>query len=403
MTKKIVMALLFLIAGNVLFAQTESDFEVDIKEAEGGIGRVTITKYTGRAASVSIPERLQGERVTTIGANAFNPSVSGGQAISSLTFSSGEGCLTIGENAFANNRLSLLVIPAGVRAIEAGAFRSNSISSLTLSDGVEVGAGAFANNRITTVKIGRDVTFSSDSIGFNFPAYYESLGSAAGTYIYRNGKWNTEQEIKGLDRIAELQRQLELEQNRQQELNRQLEQERQKQRDLQRQIDEAGEQPAPTPEPTSYSYGPDIDMKGHLGIGYAVEAGDLYSFGFNTHAGFSIIPGNLFGIGVLGGANLGLLLYESNFYFGYSLAGMVDLFLLNDWGEPGWGIAGGYGYQANFFDESDENSVKISDTFWRIGILKRSLYDEEGLSALLYVDLFNQIGWRIGFQMMTGF
>jgi hypothetical protein len=426
MTKKIAAVLLFFAAGSVLFAQTEGDFEFEI-EIEGGIGDVIITRYTGRSGTVRIPEKLGGERVSVIGEDAFNPNVSGGQALTSVTFPPpGEVSIIIGKNAFANNRLARLTLPAGAGigenafannrliqlalpadvSIGTGAFRSNSITSLTLPDGIRVGTYAFANNQITTVKIGRDVSLDDTSIDLNFPSYYESRGRAPGTYIYQDKKWNTEQEIKDRNRLKELQDQLRQEQNRQSELEKQLEQERKKQGDIRRQI-EAEEQkisdlretPVPSTPDAGFDF-PDSEWENTWGLQYELGAFG-FGVGFAFNIGFSFLGDNV-GLGFFGDGTLSV--NTNVFLLGYSIAAMADLFFMDDWGDPGWGFIGGYGHQGSFFNLDDSDS--FSGNFWRVGIRKHTWLDIEMFSFSLFFDYFDQMpGWsgRVGIQLMFGF
>ena len=394
MSKKILITLMCLTAVNFLFADSENGFEFT-KEGTGGIPRVTITKYSGKQSTVRLPERLKADVLNIIGDDAFNPSVSGGPALTSLTFASGSGGLTtIGNRAFANNRLTQLVLPEGVREVGDGAFKGNRITSLTLPGDVGVGEEAFAGNNITVIKIGRNVNLDPSAIGLEFQPYYEGRGSVAGTYTYRSGKWYTEQEIKDQDRLKELETQLGQEQRNREALEKQLEQETQKQEGLRRQIRDAETQAA------TESNWDEPDMGGIFGIGGFFEVGgDLIDLGAFFNLGLSF-RGEHLGLNIQGEVAVASWLISS-MNLSASILGMVDLFFI-DSGDPGWGLAAGYGSYSNMgdntYDEATYESTVMTQTFWRFGFRKHNWFGNENWSCLLYVDIAEQSGFRMGFQ-----
>jgi hypothetical protein len=183
------------------------------------------------------------DSVTTIGNGAFS-----GNKLTSLTL--GNGITFIGVNAFENNQLTSLTIPGSVTTIRGGAFRGNKLTSLIIPDSVTTiggavnrysvdgstgiggsGPGAFSNNQLTSIILGRGLnvihrdTFSGNQLtritiakdvparsvsavidyfdnsitapgigtdaGFeqNFINFYESQGRSPGTYVKNGPIW----------------------------------------------------------------------------------------------------------------------------------------------------------------------------------------------------------------------
>ncbi|KRK35803.1 leucine-rich repeat protein [Levilactobacillus parabrevis] len=194
--------------GDTADKEEKSDFTF----SQDASGNYTVTGYTGAArqqangdapvggyaTAITIPDTYLGKSVIAVGANAFNndgtsndhlsivdklTAVTLGRnlqwieagafannALTSLSFAPANNLWSVGENAFANNRLTdvdlnqvaqintdafkgnrltSLVIPEKATNIAAGAFANNSLTQLTLgSNLVTVGTGAFADNQI---------------------------------------------------------------------------------------------------------------------------------------------------------------------------------------------------------------------------------------------------------------
>lgn len=194
--------------GDTADKEEKSDFTF----SQDASGNYTVTGYTGAAqrqangdapvggyaTAITIPDTYLGKSVIAVGANAFNndgtsndhlsivnalTAVTLGRnlqwieagafannALTSLSFAPANNLWSVGENAFANNRLTdvdlnqvaqintdafkgnrltSLVIPEKTTNIAAGAFANNSLTQLTLgSNLVTVGTGAFADNQI---------------------------------------------------------------------------------------------------------------------------------------------------------------------------------------------------------------------------------------------------------------
>ena len=167
-------------------------------------GEVTITKYTGSATMVVIPETIEGYPVTTIG--GYNPNITFGDpysafsncdnltsvtipntvtTIGSCAFNDCDGLVkiilpdsltTIEYSAFNScENLLRITIPDGVTSIGDEAFRGCSgLSRLTIGNGVtSIGNGAFAYCiGLTSVTIPGSVTTMGNSI------FYECRGLA---------------------------------------------------------------------------------------------------------------------------------------------------------------------------------------------------------------------------------
>ena len=124
--KKIIFVLLFLILNySLILAQTESDFAVTLTQDNNG---VIITRYTGNATRLIIPDTIQGMPVREIG----------------------------GRGAFAENRsIFSVVIPEGVTRITGYAFQyCRNLVSVTLPSSLnEIGGDTFSDTNLLEVII----------------------------------------------------------------------------------------------------------------------------------------------------------------------------------------------------------------------------------------------------------
>ena len=101
---------------------------------------VTITKYTGSAAEIDIPEKIEGKPVTTIGDEAFRECIS----LTGITIP--DSVTSIGYNAFAYCiSLTSVIIPDSVTSIGRYAFNNcRSLTSIIIPDSVtSIGDWAF--------------------------------------------------------------------------------------------------------------------------------------------------------------------------------------------------------------------------------------------------------------------
>ncbi|MGN0275092.1 MAG: leucine-rich repeat protein [Chordicoccus sp.] len=117
-------------AGTVGAAETKTsgNFEYKVKD-DGTIG---IAKYTGNETNVTIPETIEGKKVTSIEEQAFYKCTS----LQQITIP--DGMTYIGSHAFARcTSLTQITIPNGVTSIEQGAFEGcTSLQEITIPDGV---------------------------------------------------------------------------------------------------------------------------------------------------------------------------------------------------------------------------------------------------------------------------
>jgi len=115
---------------------------------------VTITKYTGNAMSVVIPDRIQGLPVTSIGKIAFLNS----KNLTSVTIP--DSVTSIGDSAFYGSSLTNVTIPNSVISIENGAFMyCSNLTSVTIGNSVtSIGNSAFYGSSLTSVTIPDSVT-----------------------------------------------------------------------------------------------------------------------------------------------------------------------------------------------------------------------------------------------------
>ncbi|GHV56792.1 hypothetical protein AGMMS49579_21790 [Spirochaetia bacterium] len=224
-----------------VFAQSGSDFEVTTAN-----GQVTITRYKGNAAAVSIPATIGGKPVVGIGGQAFSDckditsvsipegvisiggtvfldctgltSVSISASVTSIGFGAFLGCTgltsivvdtnnnhyTSRDDVLFNKKGSQLIqypagkqerqyaIPEGVTHIVSWAFIDcTSLSSVSIPGSVtRIWLDAFDGcTALTSIRIGANVALDR-SFSNNFDAYYNTKGKKAGLYTFRNGAWS---------------------------------------------------------------------------------------------------------------------------------------------------------------------------------------------------------------------
>ena len=141
-------------------AETYGNFEYSVLDD----GTVGITKFTGKAEKVDIPEKIDGKSVTSIGYRAF-------EYCASLTnVAIPNGVTNIGYDAFYHcTSLTSITIPGSVTNIGGGAFSGcESLISVTIPNSVkEIGSSAFSGcANLTSITIPGSVT-SIDKYAFS--------------------------------------------------------------------------------------------------------------------------------------------------------------------------------------------------------------------------------------------
>ena len=222
-TKSIILILTLLLLSGVLFGQDGTydagDFIVD-GEGFGARRSSTIKGFNNSGVSLSIPDKLGEFDVTSIANGAFR-----NKGLLAVTRFPSK-IKSIGEYAFADNKLTTVDIPAGIEHIRTGTFRNNQLTSVTIRNGISgiqkeafrqnrltaltlpdsvqfVEENAFSGNQITKIRIGKNVNMETSSFENGFTSYYNRIGKEAGTYYYEEFNWLNEWEWKELMRMRQ--------------------------------------------------------------------------------------------------------------------------------------------------------------------------------------------------------
>ena len=144
------------------------------KDVEGG---VEITRYTGFASNVAIPESIHGKKVVALGDGLFmNNGV-----IASVTMP--DTLERIGANAFAGSALKTATLSRGLKSIGASAFKGTALTQVFLSDVLtQIGAGAFEGVPLDTVQT-LEGCYADTYIKQNFPNVKRSYLDTADYYL----------------------------------------------------------------------------------------------------------------------------------------------------------------------------------------------------------------------------
>ena len=145
-------------------------------------GIITNVVYGGCPADVVIPSSINGVSVTSIGNNAFAENNLTSVVIPDSVTTIGDrvfqfnnltsvlipdSVTIIGDYAFAENNLTSVVIPDSVTTIGGCAFCSNNLTSIVIPDSVtSIGTGAFSSNNLISVDIPDSVTTIGGSAFF---------------------------------------------------------------------------------------------------------------------------------------------------------------------------------------------------------------------------------------------
>jgi len=154
-------------------------------------GKTTITRYNGTISNLVIPSVINGRRITSIGAFAFY-----GKNLTNVTIP--HTVTSIENSAFSNNQLTSIIIPNSVTNIGMSAFsRNEQLTSVIIGRGItNIAYNAFIFNPINRITIPANVQlenrggWESGVFSDSFDNYYKENNKKAGTYIYRNGRWN---------------------------------------------------------------------------------------------------------------------------------------------------------------------------------------------------------------------
>ena len=157
----------------------ESDFYVNVID-----GGVVITGYMGDKSEVNIPPKIQDLPVISIGDNAFRE-----ERLINVTIP--DSVTEILVSAFAYNQLTSINIPNGVTLINESAFYSNKLTSVTIPDNVFIGLQAFEHNPLISVTIGANVFLDRWVFDVGFHDAYDATGNQAGTYTRPNANSET--------------------------------------------------------------------------------------------------------------------------------------------------------------------------------------------------------------------
>jgi hypothetical protein len=126
-------------ANNII---TTTEYEI----SETANNTCEIVDYLGTAKEITIPEKINGKTVTSIGNYVFSNS-----QLTSVTIPN--SVTYIGSYAFFNNQLTSVTIPNSVISIGSDAFSDNKLTSVTIPNSVtSIGGYAFASNpTLTTI------------------------------------------------------------------------------------------------------------------------------------------------------------------------------------------------------------------------------------------------------------
>ena len=144
-----------------------------------------ITRYNGKETSVTIPQKIGGIDVQTIGYQAF-----AAKGLTNVTLP--KGVTEIGEEAFYSNQLSSIIIPESVTEISFSAFRKNQLSSVTIPKGVKkICRNAFEGNQLSSITICEEISLPEEQVFDNeFDNFYNSNGKKSGTYLFDGKRWS---------------------------------------------------------------------------------------------------------------------------------------------------------------------------------------------------------------------
>ena len=165
-------------AARISTSHTGSVFGYHILVAGDDIYAV-VTGYYGSSRNVTIPAKINGIQVKTIG-------LMGRRNITIERFTIPEGVIRIAKDAFINYNLTSVILPRSLIYIDEDAFRGNRLTSITIPEGVtHIGERAFSGNPLTSVTIPDSVTFIGNG-AFRGYTGIEREYAQANTYLANN-------------------------------------------------------------------------------------------------------------------------------------------------------------------------------------------------------------------------
>lgn len=148
-------------------ANSEDDFGFTVND---DFTEITITEYKGTRRDVVIPESIQGVPVTRIEEKAFWEYRNSGHV----------GLPNGSEGPLITHNITSLVIPEGVKVIEADAFYGHrALTSVTLPKGIYVGADAFNGCGLTSLSVPEDAVMERAAFRGNWTIETVSIGENA--------------------------------------------------------------------------------------------------------------------------------------------------------------------------------------------------------------------------------
>ncbi len=137
---------------------------------------------------ISLPSGIE-----YIGRSAFSNTLGAGPGLVEVTGS----VRVIERGAFAQNRISTLILHEGVELLMTGAFSWNLLTSVVLpSSVISVHRSVFWGSDITEVTIAADVEIYDETSfgdhGGSFREYYIDNGQQTGTYLFDGAQWSLE-------------------------------------------------------------------------------------------------------------------------------------------------------------------------------------------------------------------
>jgi hypothetical protein len=235
MNKRVCFLVINLVFGIFsLYSQQNDNYEIEIV-IENNIKTITINGYNGKESKVRIPEEIDSIPVTKIGNGAFADNKLTSIIIPDTVIYIGHiafennllqevvlsnSITTINQLAFAHNQIKNIIIPNGVTFIMDGAFENNQITEIIIPNSVtEIGNGVFENNPLEKITIGENVELYEWIYPFEeeFCLYYIKHGKKLGTYIKRNGHWEKVDLLEDEFDIIKTENDLEIENRTQEE------------------------------------------------------------------------------------------------------------------------------------------------------------------------------------------